>query len=74
MKLRGHLGTDHTVSVKVLVEVKDDDSLNVEVSRHESILDTLHCGGNSSQNPHFMTRKIKFLALQVRHLETKVFD
>lgn len=59
------------MGVQELVEVSNNKPLDVEVGPCPAILDALDCSGDTSQYPHLVSSKIKFLALEVCHLQTQ---
>ena len=69
-----HLGSNDTVCVKIVGEVKDNNSFQLEISRNKTILNTLNCRRDFPEDSQFLTSKIKFLALQICHFQTKIFD
>ena len=69
-----HLIASDTVTVEELVEVRDNKALDVEVGPSPAILNALDCSGNTTEYPHLVPSKDKFLALEVCHLQTQSLD
>ena len=69
-----HLIAGDAVRVEELVEVGDNKALDMEVGPSPPILDALDCSGNTTQYPHLVPSEIKFLALEVCHLQTQSLD
>ena len=63
-----HLVASNAVGVKGLVEVRDDETFEVEVRTAPPVLDTLNCRRDSAQNTEFVSSKEKFFALKVGEL------
>jgi len=76
LELLEHPGASHAVSLHHLVEVGDDQALDleVEVAIDPAVLHTLDFHGHSAKNPHFVSAKIKFPTLNVRHGEAHLPD
>ena len=59
--------------VKVKVEVLDDVGFQVEIAKNGAVFNTLHRTTYFSQEAKFLSTKNDFLALDIRHLDSKLF-
>ena len=60
--------------VKVNIEVLDDTGFQVEIAKNGAVFNTLHGATYFSQEAKFLSTKTDFLALDIIHLESKLFN
>ena len=59
--------------VKVNVEVLDDIGFQVEIAKNGAVFNTLHGATYFSQEAKFLSTKTDLLALDINHLDSKLF-